>query len=84
MSERQDNLLGNGTLTVASRLASVWGGALATIAAMLIWYFGARYMDKIDKMETAISGIQTTIAATGQHALDQDRRIDRVEGRLFK
>ena len=84
MSEQQENLLGNGTLTVASRLASV-GTAIAGMIGLpfLIW-FSSYMLNKIERMESDVHAIQQVLSANGEHSRDQDRRIDRLDGKIFK
>lgn len=82
VSEQTEDLLGNGTLTVASRLAAV-GTAIAGIIGMpfLVW-FSLHTLEKIERTEAEVHTIKEILAANGEHSRGQDKRLDRLDGIL--
>lgn len=83
MNEATKDLLGNGKLTVTARLAAVYGAVLATMAAGVLFYFGARTMERLDRMELMLFNLQSTVAVSDAEAATQKRRVDRMEHKVF-
>lgn len=91
MVKRKEDLLGNGTLTVAARIASVWGGILATCATGVLLWFGNMTLEEFKAMKTDVQQIKQYIVgaqfrddAQEARGADARRRLDRLEGKVFQ
>lgn len=62
-----------------SKVASIWGASLATIAAGIIVWFGMNFLNKVEAMAVDVQSIKTTIAVMQTSLSDITRRTDRIE-----
>jgi hypothetical protein len=84
MSEGREKLLVNDTLTVAARLSSVVAAAcLPIVAGAGLWIAGELWT-AFKEMKADIHEIKEHIAVATMHSIDQDRRLERLESRVFK
>jgi hypothetical protein len=87
----KQKILGNGSLTVAARIASVWGGILATCATGVLLWFGNMTLEEFKGMKSDIQVIKQFIAgserrddAQEQRGAEARRRLDRLESKVFQ
>lgn len=79
-----ENLLGNGKLTVAARISSVVATLILPFALAVVGYFGAHALDELHRVSRDVSEIKATLVGVQTHAVDQDKDIDRLNGKVFK